>query len=241
MLALQGNDTIRENKLIKRFLKGVFNKKKTALPKYSYTWNVSTVLQYLKKLLPSENLSLLLLSCKLAMLFALLSGQRGQTLYLIDIRNIEFRYKTVVVRIGDLLKPSSPTIHSGELVLEGYTKDTDMCILNVLKTHLEYTKLLRGSGTRLFIASQKPHHPISRDNFSRWIRQVLLSAGIDLSLFSPHSTRSAATSAVEKRVPVNTILKVASWQKECSFRKFYNKPAMDTGFSKAINSIILGW
>ena len=106
------------------------------------------------------------------MLFALLSGQRGQSLYLIDIRNIEFRDYTVVVRIGDLLDSSCPTIHSGELVLEGYTKDTDMCILNVLKTYLEHTKLLRGSGTRVFIASQKPHHPISRDIFSRWIRQV---------------------------------------------------------------------
>ena len=105
---------------------------------YFVTWNVSTVLQYLKQLLPSENLSLLLLSCKLAMLFALLSGQRGQTLYLIEIRNIEFRGNTVVVRIGDLLKSSSPTIHSGELVLEGYTKDTDMCILNVLKIYLEH-------------------------------------------------------------------------------------------------------
>ena len=71
------------------------------------------------------------------------------------------------MRIGDLLKSSSPTIYSGELVLEGYTKDTNMCILNVLKTYLEHIKLLRGSGTRLFIASQKPHHPISRDTFSR--------------------------------------------------------------------------
>ena len=67
---------------------------------------------------------------------------------------------------------------------------------------------------------------------------MLSSAGIDLSHFSPHSTRSSATSAVEKRVPVNTILKAASWQKECTFRKFYNKSVMDTGFSKVINSII---
>ena len=172
------------------------------------------------------------------MLFALLSGQRGQTLCLIDIRTIEFRNNTVVVRIEDLLKSSSPTIYSGELVFKGYTQDTDMCMLNVLKTYLEHVKLLRGSGTRLFIASQLLHHPILSDTFSRWIRQVLSSAGIDLSLFSPHSTRSASTLAVEKRVPVNTILKAASWRKECTFWKFYNKPAMDTGFSKAINSII---
>ena len=73
------------------------------------------------------------------------------------------------------------------------------------------------------------------------IEQLVLSdkwARIDVSLFSPHSTRSATSSGVEKRFPVNTILKAASWQKGCTFRKFYNKPAMDTGFSKAINSII---
>ena len=69
------------------------------------------------------------------------------------------------MRIGDLLKSSSPTIHSGELVLERYTKNSDMCILSVLKTYLEHTKMLRGSGTRLFIASQKPYHPISTDTF----------------------------------------------------------------------------
>ena len=67
---------------------------------------------------------------------------------------------------------------------------------------------------------------------------MLSSTGIDFSLFSPHSTRSAARSGVEKRFPDNTILKAASWQKECTFQKFYNKPAMDIGFSKAINSII---
>ena len=33
----------------------------------------------------------------------------------------------VYVRIGDLFRSSSSTIHSGELVLECYTKDTDMC------------------------------------------------------------------------------------------------------------------
>ena len=67
---------------------------------------------------------------------------------------------------------------------------------------------------------------------------MLSSAGIDLSLFSPHSTRSATSSGVEKRFLVNTILKKASWLKMCTFRKFYNKPALDTGVSKALNSII---
>ena len=125
-------------------------------------------------------------------------------------------------------------------MLEGYTKDTDMCILNVLKTCLEHTKLLRGSGTRLFIASQKPHHPISGDTFFTMGKTSVIKCRKTYFYFL-HTvlyTRSAATSAVEKRVPANTILTAASWQNECTFWKFYNKPAMDTGFSTAINSII---
>ena len=91
-------------------------------------------------------------------------------------------------------------------MLEGYTKDTDVCILNVLKTCLEHTKLLRGSGTRLFIASQKPHHPISGDTFSRCIKCKTYLYYLHTVLY----TRSAATSAVETQVPVNTILTAAS-------------------------------
>ena len=40
-------------------------------------------------------------------------------------------------------------------MLEGYTKDTDMCTLDIIKTYLEQTKLLRGSWTRLLIASEQ--------------------------------------------------------------------------------------
>ena len=42
-----------------------------------YTFNVSTMLYYLKNY-PNENLSLLLLSYKCAMLLALFLGKRGQ-------------------------------------------------------------------------------------------------------------------------------------------------------------------
>lgn len=54
--------------------------------------------------IPLSSLSLLQLSHKLVMLLALLSGQRGQTLHLIDIRNIHFQEKSVKIVIGDMLK-----------------------------------------------------------------------------------------------------------------------------------------
>ena len=63
---------------------------------------------------------------------------------------------------------------------------------------------------------------------------MLLKAGIDISLFSQHITRSAATSAQEKQSPVNTILNTISWQKECTFRKLWihDSPKLATLTSK---------
>lgn len=235
-VSLPNNVSVSEHKLVKRFLKGVFNRK-PRVPKCVFTWNVSVVLKYLKTLSPVENLSLLQLSCKLTTLLALLSGQRGQTLHLIDIRNIEFRDMTVVIRIGDLLKTSNQSRHVGEIKLEGYSLDSDMCIINILNTYLLQTVSIRHSETKLFVTTQKPHKHVSRDTISRWIKLTLTNAGINMSIFTPHSTRAAATSAAEHRVPLDTILKTAGWQSGCTFRKFYKKPAIDTQFSQYINTL----
>ncbi len=43
-------------------------------PKYSYTWNVSEVLSFIKSLGPNEKLNLKLLSFKLAMLLGLIGS-----------------------------------------------------------------------------------------------------------------------------------------------------------------------
>ena len=60
--------------LIKRFMKGIFELKPT-LPKYNCTWDLDMVLNHLKVLSPLCDLSLLQLSKKLVMLFALCTGQ----------------------------------------------------------------------------------------------------------------------------------------------------------------------
>ena len=64
-----------QQKVVIRFIKGVFEMK-PALPKYSNTWNVNVVLNYLELLHPHNKLTLKELSQKLAVLLVLLSGQR---------------------------------------------------------------------------------------------------------------------------------------------------------------------
>lgn len=214
---------IGSHPLVSRFMRGVFVLR-PALPRYNVTWDVNIVLKYLKSLSPLSSLSLLQLSHKLVMLLALLSGQRGQMLHLIDIQNIHFQENSVKIVIGYMLKTSNAKRHLGEIELINYDVDKNLCVLNTLSNYLEKTETRRGSVTRLFITSKRPHKFASRDTIDRWMKSVLTMAGIDTSIFKPNSTKVASASAAHAlRIPVDTILKTVGWSSESTFRKFYNK------------------
>ena len=73
-----------------------------------------------------------------------------------------------------------------------------------------------------------PHNEASQQTISRWIKQVLNKAGLDLTIFTPHSTRSASTTkAKAANIPLSTILKTAGWSRESTFAKYYNKQISD--------------
>lgn len=234
-LQLNNELNIGSHPLIRRFMKGVFVLRPT-LPRYNVTWDVNVVLKYLKSLSPLTSLSLLQLSQKLLMLLALLSGQRGQTLHLIDVRNIYISADYVKITIGDLLKTSNPKRHLGELNLSSYSIDADLCVVITMKHYLERTEPLRASVTTLFITSQRPHKSVSRDTIGRWLKTVLQNSGIDVKMFKPHSTRSAsASTACALRIPVDTIIRTVGWTKDSVFRKYYNKPvSLDVAMSKRL-------
>ena len=236
-LSLSGDSCVRlgDHFLVKRFMRGVFLSRPT-LPRYHFTWDVNKVLAYLRSLSPVEDLSLLQLSKKLAMLLALLSGQRKQGLHLLDVRNVTIRDDMLIIRYGDLLKQSRPGHHLDEISLAAYPNDKDLCVLHVYKTYIHRTNKLRGSEFKLFISTQKPHKSVTIDTIGRWIKTVMIDAGIDMSLFSPHSTRAAATSAAARmNVSIDTILRTAGWTGDSTFRKFYHKPVrMNCDFGSAL-------
>lgn len=61
----------------------------------------------------------------------------------------------------------------------------------------------------------KSHNRASKDTISRWIRPVMTDAGIDVSMFEPHSTSAAAASkAINLSLPVQEILHTADWSSE---------------------------
>ena len=59
---------------------------------------------------------------------------------------------------------------------------------------------------------------------SRWVKVVMLEAGVDTSMFKPGSTRSAAASKADKAgFPLDEILQASGWSRESTFTKWYKK------------------
>lgn len=118
-LNLCGKVDIHSNGRISRFMKGVFNDR-PSLPRYKTTWDVGTVLCYLKSI---DDITLLQLSCRLCILFLLLSAQRCQTLHLIEVQDIVLSKSSLTIQPNHILKQTRPGSHLDAFVFKEYQKD----------------------------------------------------------------------------------------------------------------------
>ena len=191
------------------------------------------MLNYLSGLPDIMDLDLKSLTLKLLMLIALVSAQRGQSLHMLDISFMKVAETSYEFALPDHVKQSRPGYNTPSVVLKAYPHDIlDMalCVVYHLKEYLKRTESLRKNETRLFISYVRPHKRVSRDTISRWIRSTMVSARIDVSKFSPYSTRMAATSkAKAASVPMDEILQTARWSSSRCFDRFHNKPVLDEG------------
>ena len=225
---------VGQHVLVKRFLRAAFQQR-PALPKNTVVWEADLVLNYLRTLSPVKFISIKLLTHKLTVLLLLLSGQRQQTIHLLDVRNMTLSGHSAKFRIGDVVKQSRPGTHVNEISFKGYAPDRRLCIITVLHEYLKRTLNARGAEKRLLLTYGRPVHAASRDSIRRWTIAVLCEAGVDMSIFSPHSTRAASTSCASRHVPLDTILSTAGWSRESTFRKYYDKPVDRSGtFEQAV-------
>ena len=165
---------------------------------------------------------MLCLSCKLVTLLALSTLFRVSEIANIVKDSIIFSEHSVFFhlsqprkwqRYGPLLQCSLRTINC-ELI----------CPVRCLGAYIGRNEALRNKCNEksLFIRSS-PFSPVKGPTMAKWIKKMLTEAGIDPS-FAAHSTRSAAASkASAMGVPIETILKTASWAKESTFAKFYRR------------------
>ena len=140
---------------------------KPALPKYSNTWNVNVVLNYLELLHPHNKLTLKELSQKLAVLLVLLSGQRCQTILKLSLSSMKPSSSMCVFQITSLLKQSRRGHHLAPIELMAYPGNCKLCIVAVFREYLARTQDLRKDQDQLLLSYQKPHHPITKATLAR--------------------------------------------------------------------------
>ena len=81
-----------------------------------------------------------------------------------------------------------------------------------LREYIHQTDALRKDHSQLLLSYVKPFRPVARDTVSRWVKQVLQYAGIDITKYSAHSCRAASTSNVKvKDLNITEIMKRAGW------------------------------
>ena len=136
-----------------------------------------------------------------------------------DIRNTVIEDNICFIRIGDLLKTSGPNFHVGQLEYPAFSEDKSICSVTCLEQYINKTRNHRGAYTKLFL-------PVSMDTLSRWVKKTLRDSGIDMNIFSPHSTRSASTTFAKQYVPLETALKTGGWRSMKTFALYYNKPIL---------------
>lgn len=220
-------ENISDDVRMKRFLKGI-NNLRPARPKYNVTWDTKPVIQCLENMYPLDNLSLKELSMKLSALLILITGQRVQTIFSINIDNIVENSNGFQAFISDKIKTSGINKVQPCLTIPLHKDNPSLCPGTTLKYYIEKTKDLRSQEEKyLFLSTRIPHLRASKDTISRWIKEILGKAGVN-SKFGTHSTRHASTSkAFQSGISLEIIRKTAGWSDASSvFQSYYNRPVV---------------
>ena len=161
-----------------RMMKGCYNFNPPRA-RYSFTWDVNMVLDFLCTLYPLANLSLKDLTLKLIALVALATAARAQSLSALDFK---FMHKNeeqdvIVFQIQELLKISRPGVSLPNIVLRKFDKP-QVCVVRTLLYYIFRTKDVRKSSS-LFI-SYVTYCKVTSSTLSRWLKTVLLRAVLTL-------------------------------------------------------------
>ncbi len=214
---------VGKHPLIVRLMRGIYNARPAA-PKYTHTWDPAVVLGHFDAT-ATRILTRLQLARKTATLLALTTLLRSAELTSIQAQSIVFSESGVSFSLGRLRKAQK----SGPLqriTAAAWPDNSIICPVSFLRAYITSTSSVRNetNANQLFIGSNKPFKPITSSTMSRWLKDQLKEAGVDISIFSAHSIRGAAASkAAAAGVCIQSILDQGHWARESTFARFYRR------------------
>ena len=95
--------------------------------------------------------------------------------------------------------------------------------------------------TQLLLSYIQQHKQVVPSTISGWLKNVLKSSGINVSLFTSHSTRSATTSkASASGLSMIEIIERGTWSNMSTRQKFYKKAIIPIRVEYFQNSVMGG-
>ena len=131
--------------------------------------------------------------------------------------------------IPTVLKMTSLTFHQEPLEFEAFPDNNKLCVINCINEYLHRTELIRenieGENKQLILSYAYPHGAVKSATLARYVKSFLGEAGVDLTVFTAHSMRSASTSKANNMgLSLKDINKAAGWRNTSTFRRFYKFP-----------------
>ena len=220
-----------------------FYKTRPTFPRYLVTWDVGKVLNFLATWHPAQSLSMRQLTLKTVALIALTSSDRAQTIHALNVDHLNYVSQGLEFNVPSLLKHSREGRPARKvLCVEWDAPELNVChyvefyLKKTFKFRLKAVKLGKEKPSQFFL-SHRTGKPVKRASISRWIRQVLVYSGIDVTTFKAGSTRSASTSAASRLgASPDQILKQGDWSNLGTYSRYYNKSLNDSPVGKLILS-----
>ena len=218
-----------------------FYKTRPCLPRYQTTWDVGVVLRFIAQWHPKESLTLKQLTLKTVMLVALTSSDRAQTLHALRTDQIDNTEDGLVFVIYSPLKhtrPGSPATTVTCVEWDAPELNVAQYVLYYMQRTLKFRRKawrIHEKDEKQLFLSHRTGKPVLKASISRWLREVMELAGIDVSTFAPHSTRGASISEATRRGATATkILAQGNWTNLGTYERFYNREIHDTPVGRLI-------
>jgi len=212
--------------MMNQFMKGLLHERPIK-HRYKTQWDMNAVLNILKEQpwATASSMPLDLLAKKTMLLYLLATANRNHVVTELRISKDRYTLRGYLMEFKILDGEQKRVGPEPVVSIREYVKNRRICPVWYVTAYIERTKLLRGSETKLFISSRKPHKAIATDTARRWVRETLKACGVDINRFGPGSTRGASASAGSAQgASLKEILCAGGWRRASTFQDWYKRP-----------------
>ena len=161
------NNLIGQHPRVCRLMTGIFNNRPPK-PRYTFVWDIETVLNYLSKLPDNLNLPIRVLSHKLALLLSLTVALRvseiccSNTEYMVEF---EDKYVFKFYKLTKSWKKGRPPL---SVEFCAYQQNPELCVVQAIKSYLQITKSWRNKNEQkqLLLNTLAPHQEVKKSTLA---------------------------------------------------------------------------